>query len=343
MTGLVSPIVLLCSERSGSNLITKMLDASPTVCGPGACHLYRLMAEFSCKFGADVTGLRLTALKVFRLKSSVWLIDGYSDTQLQALLRCCDTPAEMVSALYSAELKASGKSAIVLKENSVYRYSNFISSSSIDPKYLFMVRDPRGMAASWKRAALIRGGVRRAVETWLADQEGYIRLISLLPKKSHVAFLRYEDLLSRPEPFLKDVCRDLAISFSSQMLRFEKFSRSAKEDAKRSPMWENLKKGLDPALASNYAKELSHNERAYIQLKCGAMLTLFGYPEGNAEVPEFGDFERQDLLEAHIDSIEPRDKAGYQDIDADIRHRFERWSSFYQSLVERPLFFDGGR
>lgn len=341
MTGLVSPIVLLCSERSGSNLITKMLDANPAVCGPGACHLYRLMAEFSCKFGADIEGLRSMALEAFQLKSSVWLIDSYSDDQLRVLLNCCDTPAEMVSALYSAELKASGKSSVVLKENSAYRYSSLISNSSVGPKYLFMVRDPRGMAASWKRAALIRGGVRRAVETWLVDQEGYVRLISLLPKNSQVAFLRYEDLLSCPEASLKDVCRDLEIPFSSQMLKFERFSQSAKEDAKRSPMWENLQKGLDPRLAFKYKNELTHNERAYIQLRCGALLEQFGYSEDGSGVSEFGDFDRQDLLEAHIDSIEPHNKTGYQSINVEIRHRFERWSSFYQSLVERPIVFDG--
>src|SRR5690606_13343712 len=130
------------------------------------------------------------------------------------------------------------------------------------------------------------------------------------------------------------------ISFSPQMLSFEHFSHSAKKDAKRSPMWENLQKGLNPKLASKYENELTPNEMAYVQLKCGVMMELFGYSEHDPQVPKYGDFEHQGLLEAHIDALEPHEKAGYQDIDADIRERFERWSSFYRSLVERPFVFD---
>ena len=33
---LIEPIILLCSERSESNLITKIFDAHPKVCAPGA-------------------------------------------------------------------------------------------------------------------------------------------------------------------------------------------------------------------------------------------------------------------------------------------------------------------
>ncbi len=340
MTVLRSPIVLFCSERSGSNLVTKMLDASPEVCGPGASHLYRLMAKFSCKFGGDVSALRSTVLEIFRLKSSVWLIDRCSDNELLEILDDWYAPADMVASIYSAELDASRKCCVVLKENSAYQFLDFVRISAERPRFLFMVRDPRGMAASWKNAALIRGGVKRAVETWLSDQEGYIRSLSLMPKETPVAFLRYEDLLRAPKICLDQVCQKLHINFSERMLNFQKYSQSAVADAGRSPMWRNLSSGLKPELASQHDVLLSLNEKAYINFKCRSMMKLFGYSVGDDESRCFGDFETMDALEAHIDSIEPDEKAGYQIIDSDTRRRFETWSSYYRMLADKPIVFE---
>ena len=42
---------LMCSERSGSNLITKILDAHSRVCGPFPTHLLRIMALNLYRYG----------------------------------------------------------------------------------------------------------------------------------------------------------------------------------------------------------------------------------------------------------------------------------------------------
>ena len=43
---------LLCSERSGSNLITKLMDAHPEVCGPSPTHLFRTFAPNLWRYGS---------------------------------------------------------------------------------------------------------------------------------------------------------------------------------------------------------------------------------------------------------------------------------------------------
>jgi hypothetical protein len=42
---------LIATERSGSNLITKMLDAHPDVCGPAPLHILRVVAMEFHKYG----------------------------------------------------------------------------------------------------------------------------------------------------------------------------------------------------------------------------------------------------------------------------------------------------
>ena len=43
--------MLMCSERSGSNLITRMMGAHPDVCSPAPSHLIRILAENRCRYG----------------------------------------------------------------------------------------------------------------------------------------------------------------------------------------------------------------------------------------------------------------------------------------------------
>ena len=42
---------LLCSERSGSNLITKIIDSHPDICGPFPRHAVNLFAVNYYKYG----------------------------------------------------------------------------------------------------------------------------------------------------------------------------------------------------------------------------------------------------------------------------------------------------
>ena len=42
---------LMCSERSGSNLITKLLNAHPRVCGPFPSHLFRTISSNYTGYG----------------------------------------------------------------------------------------------------------------------------------------------------------------------------------------------------------------------------------------------------------------------------------------------------
>lgn len=341
MTKLQSPIILLCSERSGSNLITKMLDADSSICGPGACHLFRVIGEFSNRFSRNDLELKEAVLHLFRLKSSVWKIDKVTHDLLLNKLKKCETPAEMVAALYQAELEAHNKKVLVIKENSAYQYLYFMREVLSKPRFLFMVRDPRGMAASWKASALVRGGVVRAVNVWIADQAGYLRVQSQFPKNTSISFLRYEDLVVKPSDMLTRVCSELGLAYSENMVHFNKYSESAIADAARSPMWANLDSSVSDKSIFRFKKELDSNEIAYIDFRCKEFMALFGYPPYTKEDSQFGEFANWEDLKKHIESNEPDEKPEYVSIREDIRRRFEIWSSFYKELEARPIVFKG--
>ncbi|MCB2110931.1 MAG: sulfotransferase [Defluviimonas sp.] len=333
---LTQPIILMCSERSGSNLVTRIFDAHPEVCAPGASHLFKVMSECACRYGAGSDELRAAVLDLFEAKVSGWRIDAWPRARRAAVLEPLARAGEMAAALYAAEAAEAGKPHLFLKENSAYRYLHFLQGQSHAPRYLFMVRDPRDMALSWRNGPVMRGGVLRASDRWASDQGGYLDAVAQMPADARVAFLRYEDLIAAPEAEIERVCTALGLAYDPRMAAFHAHSEGAKGDAKRSSMWSNLDKPVLSDNARKFLKELDDDEIAYVEARAGTMLESFGYASVRAGKPPFGGCETLAELRVLLAPREPHDKPAYQALDATERQRFEAWSALYARMTARP-------
>ena len=336
MSRLDAPIILFCSERSGSNMIAKIFDAHPQVCAPGDSHLFDVMSECACRYVPGSEALRSAVLDLFDAKVCQWSIDAWTNDERAALLSDLTRASEMAAAIYAAEASASGKPHLMTKENSSFRYLPMLMAQSTRPRILFMTRDPRDMAVSWKNGPVMRGGVLRATERWLYDQQGFIETISQLGAETKIATLRYEDVLNDPEGHLRRVCRELDLSFSEDMLTFSERSSGARIDAERSLMWSNLAK---PILRNNMEKfrhELDDAQIAYIEASTAPLMNALGYATARTNLPEFGGFDTLADLRAYLAQTEPLDKAAYHSLPCDERARFEHWSRLVARMRAHP-------
>ena len=336
MPRLKAPVILFCSERSGSNMIAKIFDAHPQVCAPGASHLFRIMSECACRYAPGSDDLRQAVLALFDAKVSQWAIDAWPSDERAALLTRLSHAGDMVAALYAAEADTIDKPHVMTKENSTFRYLPMIIAQSTRSRILFMVRDPRDMALSWMNGPVMRGGVLRAAERWCQDQMGYLETLAQLGPETPVAFLRYEDILSDPEGQLRRVCTMLDLPFSEEMLRFSERSSSARSDAQRTSMWSNLDKPLMSDNTQKFRRELDDDQIAYIEAVAGPMMTAMGYETARSGQPAFGRFDTLEDLRAHLALSEPHDKPAYQELPAEERARFEAWSRLYADMKARP-------
>jgi hypothetical protein len=336
MALLNAPIILLCSERSGSNLIAKIFDAHRSVSAPGASHLFKVMSECANRYPVGSAELRAAVLGLFDAKVSHWAIDAWTSSRRAALLDDLSHAGEMAAALYAAEAHSGGKTYVFTKENSSYHYLPMLLGQSTHARFLFMTRDPRDMAVSWVNGPVMRGGVLRAVERWSQDQTGYLQAISQLPAETPIGVLRYEDLIVNPEAELRRVCSELELEFDPAMLRFSEKSSSAQLDAKRSAMWSNLDKPLLSGNANKFLNELSDDAIAYIEAVNGPLMTSMGYASARAGKPPSGQFESLEALRANIALQEPYDKPAYQKLPAEERARFEDWSRLYAAMLACP-------
>jgi len=336
MTVLNSPIILMCSERSGSNLIRVIFDAHPDIAAPGACHLFKVMSECASKYPIGSDTLRVSVWELFDAKVSSWLIDDIPTSKRAHMLAPLDRAADMVATIYAAEAWANRKTSVFIKENSIYQYTQFLHGVTAQARYLFMVRDPRDMALSWLKAPELRGGLMRSVQRWVDDQSGFLRTLTHLPDSTLISFLRFEDLLKNPVMQLQRVCAELHVPFSDMLVDFNNNNASARRDAARSRMWKNLTKPIMSDNLNKFAEILTDDELAFLEAKAGNLMRSFGYVPSRKARPQFGRFKSLSDLASVLAENEPHIKPEYMDLPKEERDRLENWSQLYASMCQHP-------
>lgn len=148
-------ILLLGTERSGTNLLQKMFGANGNVHAPSISHIFRVANILDSKPLTETEKVNYL-LESFSLKIGNWIIDDKAI--LNSLKKKHLSLGEFVIGMLEEELSKAGKKQIFIKENHVFESFKFIEKISISTKAVQLVRDPRDVAVSWKRATSLRGG-----------------------------------------------------------------------------------------------------------------------------------------------------------------------------------------
>lgn len=179
---------------------------------------------------------------------------------------------------------AEGKHAFI-KENNIHRMLAFLINTFPDAKFVYQVRDPRDflVSALKRRVGPLGnkfGSVREAVNVWREDNLGGLNAYTLLgPEKVHL--VRYEDLISAPEPVLRGLCDFAGLPFAPEMLDFHKSERASQIAVKGGPR-ENVAKPLMAGNSRKYLKSLSKSQIRTVEAYCGDLMRVLGYN------PEYG-------------------------------------------------------
>lgn len=271
---------LLCSERSGSNLITRIMDSHPLYCGPAPSHLVRTFSNNRLNYGdlaedanwrtllQDVADFLAAQLGEWRTRVSFeYLLKEVYERSLAAIIRC----------VYGLEAAANGKHHIFLKENQSFGLVSFLTVAFPQSRFVYQVRDPRDMALSWKLSPNHPGGVRKAAAIWREDQAQTLKIYGHLMDTNKILLLRYEDLISNPQYILKALCHFLEIEFFPSMLSYHQDELTVK-NSERIQNWGNLSKPIMQNNQKKYRGKLSETEIRYIEHYCQNEMAFLGYP-----------------------------------------------------------------
>lgn len=275
-----SPVFLLCSERSGSNLLTRLIDSHSEFCGAPPSHIIRTLALNLTRFGNLSTNdndwrqiIEISA-SIMQNQLGIWRCTWDAET-LENIVQERSVRG-IISAVYQSETKAHGKQYCFIKENLIHLFLPYLIAVFPNARYVWMVRDPRDMALSWKRSKNHSGDVRSGAATWLQDQEKYRFIYGYLRESKCIHLLRYEDLIQNPESTLTKLCSFLKVSYSNNMLDFYK-NEDTKLNGERVSDWENLAKPLIISNTGKYKDNLSINEIEYIESLCFTEMSTHGY------------------------------------------------------------------
>ncbi len=276
-------VFLICSERSGSNLISAILNSHSEIGSTPPYHLCR-----------DV-GLNWHGLMHIGTQSPVW-------TKMRGLL------AARVAEFRSPEdgkafakwltdqsvpsfpdiarqlwIQVSGlgdKQIIFIKENNIHKMLFFILQLFPKAKFVFQVRDPRDYLLSAIKRKEGRfgnkfGSTFNALQVWRDDQLGGLNALAHLGSE-RVFFQRYEDLVKAPESVLQALCTFLGVKFEPKMLEFNQTDYASDLAVAGGPR-ENLSKPLMSDNFAKYRKGLSIEQIRAVEIYLGDLMERFGY------------------------------------------------------------------
>ncbi|KQM72805.1 hypothetical protein ASE74_22250 [Pedobacter sp. Leaf216] len=302
-------IQIIGTQRSGSNLLRVILDQSEQIASPHPPHilvtfvpllgLYGFLTEEKYKLLiADVVSyVKANPVPWDGVElSETWIFENSTTYSLFEINRL----------IYETAAIAKNARYWCCKSMANVHYAANLEQHNPNLKYIYLYRDGRDVALSFKKAIVGEKHIYQLAKQWFTDQNACIELSRKITKDWFFS-LNYEELIANPSKVIQELCRFLAIDYSERMLDFH-HSKESKATASAGEMWENLAKPIIKDNTGKYRKELRAEEIDIFESINHQTLTDLGYkldrPENKRKQISENDIEgynnENDLLKKSI-------------------------------------------
>jgi len=321
---------LMCSERSGSNFITKIMNNHSQICGPATKHLINPLVRNYFRYmpieqPKNWNELLEDLLNLYNVSFSLWRSEFNLD-KLKKNISLGDISG-LIDYFFTTEMLANNKQHLFIKEIKLFEFYPFLKKYFNEASYIYLVRDPRDMALSWKKSSIHFGGVVGAARQWKEDQQQYLKIHYLEGNNSFL--LKYEDLVSDLASLSKEILCLLGFGFEKEMLSIEKDDLT-KENAKKQKAWENLS---NPVMTDNFNKfkeELSVEEIKFIEAICFFEMTHLGYKR------QYSWEELKDISNHEINDFHTKETQNINyNVSKSVLDNMNAKQKFYQRLTSK--------
>lgn len=291
---------LMCSERSGSNLITKLLNAHSEICGPSTKHLINPVARNLFRYG-DLSNQRnwyalIDDIHILLSAGfSIWKKE-FKKSELKGLAPCGDI-VSLLKNIFIEEASEDGKDNIFIKENHLYEFLPFLLINFPEAKFIYQTRDPRDMALSWKKNKSHPGGIIVGAKQWSYDQQRFLSNYHILRKVNKAFLIKYENLIDNPEEALSATLSFLGHQFQPSMLKFNN-DETTRLNAQIQESWSNLSRPIITNNSAKYTDELTSDEISLVEKICYFEMKELNYtPMNSLEYLDTISSQRINMLE----------------------------------------------
>ncbi len=245
----MSVVIIYGALRSGSTLLRLMINGhSQLSCTGEHDYLFDHLQRTGTGWAYDLS--RFDDDRIFRAHGLTAPSTSESGPALQEML-------DQIA-------KAGGKRISVLM---IHRHLERALDLLPEAKVIHLLRDPRDVARSWVGMGW-QGNAYRAVEGWMATEEGWIA--SAGKRTGPTEELRYETLVAEPEAELARICAFLDLEYEEGLLSYPDSTTYDKPDAR---------------LAEQWRRKMSPRELSLVEARLGPLLAETGYaPSGQPQI-----------------------------------------------------------
>ena len=273
-------VLLLCHDRSGSNLTRSILNQHPEIYIIPPIPIFEVLFPVIGRYGSlddngkwhqllcDIVALaeanHFTQTYPITLPELAEAAAGRSRSLGQACKACFETIVRK-----SGRLHGGLKSGIQPE-----KLKPFIETTGFTHA-VFQIRDPRDVALSTVKAARNRAKPEDFVIGWLAWQRNARRVLGETMAGRFIE-VQYERLIGDPGEVLMEIWASLGVSAAANPLEFYRGYEQIVA-ARTSYMWENLKQPLMQSNFEKYYREWNEAAIRRLDAALGPGLVEFGY------------------------------------------------------------------
>jgi len=251
-------ILILGSERSGTNLLRALLSSHSKIASPPPAGFVDALGGIQDSYQKNNNSFNLSELiddviKLTTTHHNPWDITLNSKEITERLQSSTLWDVfRVVNEIYAEQHK---KTNWCSKEPGLFKYINDLSENIQSAKFVYLVRDGRDVAASMLKGHLHEFHTYAAAQTWSWSQKQCLNALKDPQLADKIYLVKYEDLIGNPEEIMRNLMNFLGIEFEKTQLQYYK-SNDIVEHSKKSRFWKNLNKPIDKTNKGNYKVSL---------------------------------------------------------------------------------------
>lgn len=291
-TDLNSPIFIISSERSGSNLLRRRLtEIQSEVFGPQPLHILKILYYAQPFYGdlkiknnffnflKDCLGLAYNHFSPWTKKISVQEIIEWHENEWSSSNYSVVSVMHAMNTIYA---RKNGYKTYICKDNNIFNFCYPIVSEIPTSKFIYLYRDPRDVVTSQLSRPTQSRSVVKLATLWRDEQIKSIQAISSpILNNSQIVKVSYEDLVSDEQKVLKEICLKFDLQYDIQIKKNDIYS-SEQADIHE---WKNLNKPTNTSSVGRYKRMLSKRKIKLVENIAWHQMNYLEYKPDNVQRP----------------------------------------------------------